>query len=603
MSLGLLVFFLGATLWTCSFYFHSALSTPFHEVFHEADLTFVSVPACSNSMILDKIEVRHFHTIQNVNLYTPLRYYVLCYTGSGLLFPQVLVNIDWNLNKDKCSRPVVVFIRSDRSVGQTSDGYSACEDLIYYNYRVFRPYVIFSLTLHRRDLECYARAAELIGLAKLVVLEDSVKSPRYFLPCLTCKPIKYLRLRGISLFNVRKAWDIINKNMHEYYIYYLKTQKFVRRGRCGLLPSKLGEIDEFNFCLIKTISIKYNLTMMQVSSRSRHVDLSLERVMGIRDDLPNSAKDEVYEVQFGYINFLTITNPPSPASGVTTFVSPFDTESWTFLLISVIFVATYFAWLEQDGIIRCDLQTFVSMAEKVITVTSMFLGQVGETTRKAYCKAKVALILVILWLFGYFILTANLYQGSIYSCLAVLFPPQTPQGFNDLAKGNIQIEKISPIGNGSIFLTLKKYSHENFTGIAPTVAAESPFRVTEFRVGFKNLIFAYVAKEWGRLHESGLGGMWEKMVRIGSALNKTEFRHGEQKYFEMVQIYLGKVKGKIRFHESTPVSLELIWPVFLICGVTFLLSGIVFVTENKFVIIWPALWMKTKFIYLGKLWK
>lgn len=191
-------------------------------------------------------------------------------------------------------------------------------------------------------------------------------------------------------------------------------------------------------------------------------------------------------------------------------------------------------------------------------------------------------------------------------------------------------EKISPIGNGSIFLTLKKYSHENFTGIAPTVAvllvnkmlehyagliklagnryvfickAESPFRVTEFRVGFKNLIFAYVAKEWGRLHESGLGGMWEKMVRIGSALNKTEFRHGEQKYFEMVQIYLGKVKGKIRFHESTPVSLELIWPVFLICGVTFLLSGIVFVTENKFVIIWPALWMKTKFIYLGKLWK
>lgn len=79
------------------------------------------------------------------------------------------------------------------------------------------------------------------------------------------------------------------------------------------------------------------------------------------------------------------------------------------------------------------------MVDKLIIVTCIFLGQVGDSSGSPYRNRKVSLILLTLWLFGNLFLMVNYYQGSIYSCLAVLLPPPTPRRVEELADSNIRM--------------------------------------------------------------------------------------------------------------------------------------------------------------------
>lgn len=81
----------------------------------------------------------------------------------------------------------------------------------------------------------------------------------------------------------------------------------------------------------------------------------------------------------------------------------------------------------------------------VINVTSILLGQAGQTTGKVYNAGKVALIIFNLWLFGYLILMSNLYQGSIYSYLTVPVLPQTPRGVEDLLNWDVPIVAMDSV--------------------------------------------------------------------------------------------------------------------------------------------------------------
>lgn len=82
------------------------------------------------------------------------------------------------------------------------------------------------------------------------------------------------------------------------------------------------------------------------------------------------------------------------------------------------------------------------MVDKVIAVTSLLIGQVGETESKVYRNGKTSVILIILWIFGNYILMANLYQGSIYSCFTVPILPQTPVDVKDLLNWKIPVVAV-----------------------------------------------------------------------------------------------------------------------------------------------------------------
>lgn len=156
-----------------------------NNIFQEADLTFIFTSSCSDLINSEVLDVPYFHPIRRANSYTPLRHLVLCHTSRDIQLPHMLKNNLGNPNLQKSSRPHAIFIPLGKSIGPTSETYFKCERLISHSARVFRPEFIFSHTAISLDAVCYARAAELIGTAKLLLFEYCSGSFNFFIPCLT----------------------------------------------------------------------------------------------------------------------------------------------------------------------------------------------------------------------------------------------------------------------------------------------------------------------------------------------------------------------------------------------------------------------------------
>lgn len=121
-------------------------------------------------------------------------------------------------------------------------------------------------------------------------------------------------------------------------------------------------------------------------------------------------------------------------------------------MISVILDAGFLAYLAWDEGSRGDSVSMIikrqwhemllpaaMMADKVFTITCIFLGQVGDSSGGSYRKGKVAIIQFTLWFFVNLFLMVNFYQGFIYSCLTILYPPRTPRGVDELVDLDIQV--------------------------------------------------------------------------------------------------------------------------------------------------------------------
>lgn len=546
---------------------------------------------------------------------------------------------------EKSARAKAIFLPLDPTIGYRE--FLKCESFIHWADRVFRQEYIFAHFVHHVDLACLKKHTESISTARLILFESLNSLP--FIPCLTCEPKTYSKIQSVSIHNIRQLWDAENKDMHKYLIFILDTVN----ATCGLLHSGFNNVRCPCLCPIATIAEKYNLTLTQYMGHYITPTSFVKNSFGvffyrIGEVSPDEA---MYEINVHIINFMTVTNPPSPGSGVATFVSPFDTGTWTSLLFSVISVAGCLTWLAWKGGESKDAVTFLTiMTEKVIMVACILLGQVGESTGKAYQSRKIVWILLILWLLGNFLLMANLYQGSIYSCLAIPKPIQTPHGVEALVNWNLPVIVMDDLYNAGtgrqdsylldyiIPRLMSKESHRSpkflkllskFLAIVlprnnntfslwdktiransstsrtivvmkPNVGLEtdmilnkylgnrqivlnkgdSPFNVVEFKVGSANLLTPYTVRELERMMESGLSNMWEKVLRINCIL-RTLNPANEKKYFEALQNLFGKVKQAIAFHEATPVSVELIEPIFAVCGVLVISAMAGFVLENR----------------------
>lgn len=168
---------------------------------------------------------------------------------------------------------------------------------------------------------------------KLVVFEHLITTGSLYVPCRTCDTIAFTKLEKLSLPGIREAWDAHNRDHHKYVTYLPMPVK----GSCALLQDGLSNLGDFEFCPVATIAERLNLTQPEYRHgfmlRSEnnfglalaewyHYDIALEFFC--------------YDAAYRYINFITITKPPSPAGGVTIFLSPFDMKTWLCVLVSVI---------------------------------------------------------------------------------------------------------------------------------------------------------------------------------------------------------------------------------------------------------------------------
>lgn len=390
------------------------------------------------------IEFPYFQVIREDNSYTPLRYFELQQS--------ILSTNDANAYRnhvrahryrdtEKSARPRIVFIDM-----------KSCNHLFLFTGLPFRQEVIFGYYRSQNDLSCLSTHVFFLGTMKLVLFQDGI-TLSLLVPCLTCDPITFSKIRTLTLRGIRKSWDAQNIGLHQYIVFLDKPVQ----GKCDLLQDELAMLTNFNFCTAATIAERYNLTLLRAKSREvadvmRNNDNSFGHSILVDFDYIPRYLFTYFEPYFRSVNFLTITNPPSARSGIVTFVLPFELEIWWHLLVSVISVAgilTFSAWagggrddgipMKTEGLWREAGFYAAAMAEKVITVTFIFLGQVGDSSGRTYRKGKVAIIVFTIWFFGNLFLMVNYYQGSIYSCIAVLYPPRTPGGVEELVDFDIPI--------------------------------------------------------------------------------------------------------------------------------------------------------------------
>lgn len=406
-------------------------------IFHDADLTFAFSWDGDTSMDVDK-DFPYFQVVRIANPYTLLRHFVVSQSNfTDLRTTLIRLKKHGYRETEKSARAKVIFVNLVASIAWKYK----LVDLITPIDRSFQQEFVFGYFHGKNDLLCFRYHVLFLNTVKLVLFTVSTISPLY-VPCLTCGLERLSEVKTLSLPDIKQAWDNQNSNLHNYIIFVPSLVQ----GKCALLQDGLVNLSDSHNCPMLTIAGRYNLTVLD--NKSRHMLYNQNSFAYALMDKDHHATTFLHEIEILGIDFLTITNPPSPASGVPTFVSPFDKEIWHFLLVYVICVAGFLAFVEckaasgsviGDGEVHKTLISYaILMAEKVITVTSVFLGQVGDSSGKLYRKGKVALIILILFLFGNLFLVVNYYQGSIYSCLAVLLPPQTPRGVEELVDYDIQ---------------------------------------------------------------------------------------------------------------------------------------------------------------------
>ncbi|OXA46677.1 hypothetical protein Fcan01_18158 [Folsomia candida] len=628
------ILFIIHTLLSYLFFHCNFSSTLWQVMFPDADLTFLFTPEFSQLLNVDS-DYPYFSSIIKNTQYIPHKLVQLCHQENTFPHTYPLKNFG-HPNRSKSSRPRVIFLRLDSTESLK------CNYLISLAENQFRQEYIFGdIAQPQNNSPCISNAALILSSAKLILF--SQKNSTFFtIPCSTCDVIISSQLETIiSLRAVRQAWDILNLNMHKY----LVMIKSSVNATCGLNHNGFSNLNTTNFCPVAVIAEKYNLTLLQYHAPSNKVSVNPMKSFGIvlYTKISNiTPTDYIYEVAFKSTNFISVSNPPFHSGGVDTFVTPFDIETWTFLLLTAISAAGILTAASP----HVSSTTFL-VADKFLAVTCILLGQVGESGGRSYRTVKAGLVLATLWLLGNLVLMGNLYQGSIYSCLAVPIPSPVPSGVEDLVNWDASI--IAPdtrdhVGNESYLLNqiipelistsgqnprfrkfLKKFQskisprtnetvhkinkmlHETSSRRYPPIIlmmseglqkqmvrimriignrritrniGDTPFRTLDFQLGDKSLLSSYFAKEWVRLREAGLTQKWDSVLLISFFLRTMKIQLGKEKYFEAVQYAFGSPRMFAQFYEATQVSVELIHPVFPICGIMMGLGVVVVIMEK-----------------------
>lgn len=195
---------------------------------------------------------------------------------------------------------------------------------------LFRQEIIFGYLRSHTDLSCLSYHVDFLGTMKPVIFQDDISSS-LFVPCLTCDPLRFSKVMTLSLRGIRQSWDAQNNDIHKY----LAFQQDPVEGKCELLQDGLAKVTTFDFCPMVIISERYNLTILGATAHEVEEFMKLNNSQFIKS-FGNSFAVQLsyssdllftfFQPHFRSIDFFTITNPPSAASRIGTFVLPFDLE-------------------------------------------------------------------------------------------------------------------------------------------------------------------------------------------------------------------------------------------------------------------------------------
>ncbi|OXA45068.1 hypothetical protein Fcan01_19980 [Folsomia candida] len=297
----------------------------------------------------------------------------------------------------------------------------------------------------------YKRYTEGRNPSKLVLF--SLNYPgSVFVPCLLCPSNKALLIAenltlSFILRQIDVAWDAQNLNLHANIVQHVGSKLIQQEGDCTPVLRHFFNIRSYEFCPLFILRQKFNFTYSFWTSGNKTVNRDTIGSINFNSILSNGKLDQIlqknyglYGVNFAKFEFSVVTVFPAVANNFAIFLLPFDTTTWILLVVSCITISS----LVQISVSASGF-SYSIVLKKYITnalfkVTAMLLGQSekGDGT-KIFAKRRVALIVSTVWSFGCYILMENLYQGAMFSFLAVPEFPKVPRTMEELMSSKLPV--------------------------------------------------------------------------------------------------------------------------------------------------------------------
>lgn len=268
--------------------------------------------------------------------------------------------------------------------------------------------------------------------SKLVLF--SVHYPEFvFIPCVPCESqVERLAKNRLTLQKVDVAWNAQNLNLRGHIVKHLGwPPPSPQDGLCGPSLTQFHQSTSTEFCSLYILRQKYNVTYRHWSTMDDMDNQNCYGMIQFSSILSNASivivlqnYIPVYHVTFENVRFSIVTSFPSVRNDFATFLLPFDKPTWILLIVASIMTSTltlvdvsYFGFVYRFGVKEY-------LYNHLFQLAALLLGQSanGDVT-KIFANKRVSIVISIVWLFGCYILMANLYQGSMFSFLTV---PQFP---------------------------------------------------------------------------------------------------------------------------------------------------------------------------------
>ncbi|OXA48308.1 hypothetical protein Fcan01_17064 [Folsomia candida] len=422
---------------------------------------------------------KHFGAIRNKNLYTPLTIQ-LKYLNGG----------QYNVNHSqeqlysppgKSGRIKVTFMNLIISISDSEHDRLHHPPPPHYQLstatRATNPNYAFILVTFPIPKEYYLNYAAETSQAILVFV--NLSNPKeVVLPCIVCTSESLIPVISIpSLSDLATLWETTNtKNLQGGVMLNLLRSKTPGQI-CGFSLGQFNVTDNTVDCTLKLLSESYNFTLFPTTLLAMDQIDGKKVIIGKMDfrfvfneELLAQIESEqllIYDVELEVIDFVIVTQFPHAENSICGVFTPFEVDIWLSIMISCVGISLI---LQFQGKGLPNNFSAMRSVQDFIMVHSILLGQAiaDEIIRKVKNK-QVSRPLLAVWFFVCYILMENLYQGSIYSDLTVMYPPQVPKTARELVASNMTIITTTPMLTHSITLKGPEITSLLKTSIIPEV--------------------------------------------------------------------------------------------------------------------------------------
>ncbi|OXA48972.1 hypothetical protein Fcan01_16337 [Folsomia candida] len=278
----------------------------------------------------------------------------------------------------------------------------------------------------------------------ILVFFDLSNPKEIVMPCIVCTSTTLIPIGHISSqSDLANLWDTSNtQNLHGGTMLTSVWNK--KPGAvCGISLGRFKETDSSVVCMLNLLSGRYNFTY--VSTVGYYIDFN--RLIGNMDirrilnekfvEHLTSTKSIIYEMKLAEIDFVIVTQFPRAENSIWGVFTPFESSIWWSILVSCVGISIV---LQFQGKGLPNNFSGLRSVHDFLLVQSLLFGQaIADEVIKKVKNRKIGLPVLAIWFFVCYILMENLYQGSIYSDLTVIYPPNVPKTFQGLVASNMTI--------------------------------------------------------------------------------------------------------------------------------------------------------------------